>query len=160
VTGNTARQRLTEPDGKLSLYGGKRGGAHCPAGPDEASLRRLTVSNLCITRQICGWTAPWMPNRHVCCSPQPGLEGPVSQESEGSSRDPASRQQWLVDAAAAEGRRPGSTSPQEVSRRAPRAYAESNVDPDIRPSRFVGWPLSLVQSENRALGVTYDLFRD
>jgi len=69
------RTRLTGLDGKVSLYGDKMGVAHCPAESVEASLRRLEVSNLCITCQTCGWTASRMPDRHVCCALQWGWNG-------------------------------------------------------------------------------------
>ena len=66
------RPRLTGYDGKASLYGDKMGVAHCPTEPVEASSQRLEVSNLCITRRICGWTSPRMANTPIYRSPQWG----------------------------------------------------------------------------------------
>lgn len=41
-------------------------------GSVEVSSRTSAVGNLCITHQICGWTAPSVSNRHAGCARQRG----------------------------------------------------------------------------------------
>jgi hypothetical protein len=48
------RQRLTGADGKVSLYSREWRVPFFAGGSVEADLRRPAVSNLCITRQVCG----------------------------------------------------------------------------------------------------------